>query len=82
QSAALLAGLTLFHGLGCPLLIGASRKSFIARLTGEAPAERRLAGSLAAMLWAAGQGAQILRVHDVAESRQALDLWLRLHGVA
>ena len=70
-----LRDLALFHGLGCPLLVGASRKSFIGRLSaGEAPKER-LPGSLAAGLHALGEGAHILRVHDVAETRQALVMW-------
>ena len=71
----ILRDLALFHGLGCPLLVGASRKSFIGRLSaGEAP-KARLPGSLAAGLHALGEGAQILRVHDVAETRQALAMW-------
>ena len=71
----ILRDLALFHGLGCPLLVGASRKSFIGRLSaGEAPKER-LPGSLAAGLHALGEGAHILRVHDVAETRQALVMW-------
>ena len=71
----ILRDLALFHGLGCPLLVGASRKSFIGRLSaGEAP-KARLPGSLAAGLHALGEGAHILRVHDVAETRQALAMW-------
>ena len=70
-----LRDLALFHGLGCPLLVGASRKSFIGRLSaGEAP-KARLPGSLAAGLHALGEGAHILRAHDVAETRQALAIW-------
>ncbi|RVT87040.1 dihydropteroate synthase [Rhodobacteraceae bacterium CCMM004] len=71
----LMANLSLFHGLGCPVLLGASRKRFIGTLAGDAPATARLPGSLAAMLAAVAQGVQIARVHDVAESRQALTLW-------
>ena len=71
----ILRDIALLHGLGCPLLVGASRKSFIGRLSaGEAPKER-LPGSLAAGLHALGEGAHILRVHDVAETRQALAMW-------
>ena len=70
-----LRDLALFHGLGCPLLVGVSRKSFIGRLSaGEAP-KARLPGSLAAGVHALDEGAHILRVHDVAETRQALALW-------
>jgi dihydropteroate synthase len=71
----ILNRLALYHGLGCALVLGVSRKSFIARLSrGEAP-KQRLAGSLAAALAAVAQGAHILRVHDVAETRQALGVW-------
>jgi dihydropteroate synthase len=71
----LLAGLSLFHGLGVPVMLGASRKSFIGALTGVKVASDRVAGSVAAALHGAAQGAQILRVHDVAETRQALAVW-------
>ena len=71
----LLNGLAIFHGLGCPVLLGASRKRFIGALAGEAPVEARLPGSLAAALKAAEQGAQFIRVHDVAETAQALKIW-------
>ncbi|MGB6231321.1 MAG: dihydropteroate synthase [Litorimonas sp.] len=57
-----------------PTLIGTSRKSFIQTIDGS-PVEKRLAGSLASALYAASQGAAILRVHDVAETRQALAVW-------
>ncbi len=72
HNLALLDQLSLFHGLGAPLLIGVSRKGFIGRLSANAPVAQRLAGSIAAGLAALGQGAQILRVHDVAESAQAV----------
>ena len=71
----LLAGLSVFHGLGVPVLLGASRKSFIGALSGIKVASDRAAGSIAAALQGASQGAQILRVHDVAETRQALTVW-------
>ena len=71
HNLALLGSLTIFHGLGCAVLLGASRKSFIAKITG-APAGDRLPGSLAAALLGAAQGVQVLRVHDVAATRQAL----------
>ena len=80
HNLALLASLSLFHGLGCPILLGASRKSFIGRLSGGAPADRRMPGSIAAALLGATQGVQILRVHDVAETRQALALWEAAQG--
>ena len=71
----ILRDLALFHGLGCPLLAGASRKRFIGRLGAGEPPKARLPGSLAAGLHALGEGVHILRVHDVAETRQALALW-------
>ena len=75
HNLALLDSLAVFHGLGCPILLGVSRKSFIARLAGEAPPKARLPGSLAAALSGVARGAQILRVHDVAETRQAVRVW-------
>lgn len=72
HNAVLINGLSIFHGLGCPLLLGASRKRFIAALSREETVERRLAGSLVAGLKGISQGVQILRVHDVEETRQAL----------
>ncbi len=68
----ILARLTLFHGLGCGVLIGVSRKSTIGKIAGGAPVEARLPGSLAGAVEAARQGVQILRVHDVAETKQAV----------
>jgi dihydropteroate synthase len=72
HNLALLRELAVFHGLGCPLLVGASRKRFLGSLSRDEPPKERLAGSIAAALAAAGQGAHILRVHDVAETAQAL----------
>ena len=71
----ILDRLALFHGLGCAVLAGASRKGFLGRLGGGAPVTARLPGSLAAALAAVARGANIVRVHDVAETRQALDVW-------
>ncbi|WP_420346935.1 dihydropteroate synthase [Pelagibius sp.] len=71
----LLEQIALFQGLGCPVLLGASRKSFIGKLSRGEPAKARLPGSLAAVLFALQRGVQLLRVHDVAETRQAIDVW-------
>jgi dihydropteroate synthase len=71
----LLDRLALFHGLGCPLLLGVSRKSFVARLDRSEAAQvakNRVPGSLAAALAGVQRGAQMVRVHDVAETAQAL----------
>jgi len=81
QNLELIRRLDGLASLGRPLLLGASRKSFIARASSkpDAPPERRLGGSLAAVAWAALQGAALVRVHDVAETAQFLDLW---HAIA
>jgi len=78
----LLNGLALLHGLGCPIMVGASRKRMIGALSGEAPADARLPGSLALAVKAADQGAQLLRVHDVPETVQALRVWRGLRDAA
>jgi dihydropteroate synthase len=78
----LMNGLALLHGLGCPVVLGASRKRMIGALSREAPADRRLAGSLALALKAAEQGVQLIRVHDVAETVQALKVWRGLRDAA
>jgi len=72
HNVALLNGLNRFTDLGAPVLLGASRKRFIGTLDRNAPAEDRLAGSLAAVLAGYARGASIFRVHDVAATRQAL----------
>ena len=82
HNLALVNGLALFHGLGCAVLLGASRKRLIGALDNEAPVERRLGGSIALALAGAALGAQIVRVHDVAETVQALRLWRGLRDAA
>jgi dihydropteroate synthase len=78
HNMALLRELGMLHELGVALLLGVSRKSFIGRLSrGEAP-KQRLAGSLAAGLAGLDRGVQILRVHDVADTRQAIAVWQAL----
>ena len=77
----LLRGLSLFHGLGCPVLLGASRKRFIGVIGNAPEAADRLPGSLAVALHAAAQGVQILRVHDAGETVQALALWRAMEEV-
>ncbi len=78
HNIALMTSLSLFHGLGVPLLLGVSRKSFIGHITAEKNTDERLAGSLAFGQMGYDQGVQILRVHDVKESRQARDAWVAL----
>lgn len=80
HNLALLAGLSLFHGLGCPILLGASRKRFIGTLSGAENAADRVAGSVGVALAAASQGVQVLRVHDTLATKQALALWRAARG--
>jgi dihydropteroate synthase len=75
HNLALLANLSVFHGLGVPLLVGASRKRFIGGVGQGRDPRSREPGSHAAAIASAAQGVQLLRVHDVAGSRQALDVW-------
>ncbi len=75
HNLSLIRGLALLHDLGCPILLGASRKRFIGAI-GDAPHARdRLAGSLAVALEGLRAGVQMLRVHDVRETKQAVELW-------
>lgn len=82
DNLALLNGIALLHTLGCPVLVGASRKRMIGALDGEASADARLGGSLALHYHAASHGAQLLRVHDVPETRQALRMWRGMRDAA
>jgi dihydropteroate synthase len=82
HNAALLAQLARFHGLGCALAVGLSRKSFIGAWTSEKDPKARLPGSLAAAISAAARGAQIVRVHDVAQTRAALAVWRKGAGLS
>jgi dihydropteroate synthase len=75
HNLALMERLPLLAGIGCPIVFGASRKRFIGTLSGTETAAERMPGSVAAALHAAAQGAAILRVHDVAETVQALAVW-------
>lgn len=78
QNIALLRGLPALAALGFPLLVGVSRKSFIGRYGAAPDPAQRLGGSIAAALFALTHGATILRVHDVAQTRQALRIWQTL----
>ena len=75
HNLSLLTSISLFHGLGVPLLVGASRKRFIAGLGQGKDPKSREPGSHAAAIAGAAQGAQIFRVHDVAGTSQALSVW-------
>lgn len=78
----LLNNLSLFHGLGCPILLGVSRKRSIGALSGEAAVDQRLGGSIAFATLAAAQGVQLHRVHDAFETIQALRIWRGLRDEA
>ena len=78
----LMNGLAIFHSLGCPIVVGASRKRTIGALSNEAAAGERLGGSIAFALKAAEQGVQIVRAHDIPETVQALRIWRGLRDQA
>lgn len=80
HNADILARLGLYRDFGLAVVVGVSRKSFIARLSRGEPPHRRMPGSIAAALAAVQRGAHILRVHDVAATRQALTVWQAIVG--
>ncbi|WP_373049638.1 dihydropteroate synthase [Thalassovita aquimarina] len=80
HNLALLKRIALFHALGCPILLGVSRKKFIGTLGNAPEPADRAAGSVAVALAAVAQGVQVLRVHDVFETRSALNLWQAVRG--
>ena len=82
QSTALINALPLFHALGQPLMLGASRKRIIGALSNEAPASQRLGGSVALAVAGMNAGVQLLRVHDVPETVQARNVWRGLRDAA
>jgi dihydropteroate synthase len=82
HNVSLLAGLSLLHGLGCPILLGVSRKRTIAALAGDAPFTRRVGGSVALAVSGAAQGVQLHRVHDVHDTVQALRVWYGVNNPA
>jgi dihydropteroate synthase len=75
HNVAVMAGLSLYHGLGVPILLGASRKKMIGQLCNVDDAQDRLPGSLACAIAGVAAGVQILRVHDVKETKQAVEVW-------
>ncbi|MCX8509567.1 MAG: dihydropteroate synthase [Rhodobacteraceae bacterium] len=80
HNLALIRGLSLFHGLGCAVLLGVSRKRFIGTLAQVPDTDRRGPGTIALTLAGLTQGVQIHRVHDTEEARQALLLWQAAQG--
>lgn len=75
HNLAILNRISLFHSLGVPILLGASRKRFIGTIGNEPQADRRGAGSIGVALAALAQGVQVIRAHDVADHAQAIALW-------
>lgn len=75
HNLSLLKHLSKFKALNCPILLGVSRKSFIATVSKDEPSDLRLAGSVAGVLWGWKNGAKIFRVHDVKETAQALTVF-------
>nr|WP_295660243.1 dihydropteroate synthase [Polymorphobacter sp.] len=75
HNLALIRGIAMFHGLGVPILLGASRKAVVGKLSGDVPVGERLGGSIALALHGVAHGVQIVRVHDVAPTVQAIRLW-------
>lgn len=82
ENLALLNSLPLFHALGQPLLLGASRKRMIGALSNEASAHQRLGGSLTLAMVGMNAGFQLLRVHDVYETVQARNVWRGMRDAA
>ena len=82
HNLALLHRLSLFHSLGVTVLLGVSRKRFIGTIGGADAAAERMPGSVAVGLFGAAQGVQMLRVHDVEETVQALRLWQAMNSVS
>jgi dihydropteroate synthase len=80
HNQAVLRSLATYHGLGCPVLLGVSRKSLGSEGERRLAPKDRLPTSLAAAMHGLNQGVQILRVHDVAETHRVADLWQRLQG--
>lgn len=80
QNIILLQRLPILLGLGCRIVVGVSRKSLIGLLGEAADPKQRVAGSIAAGLYALSQGASVLRVHDVAATVQAVRVWQKLTG--
>jgi dihydropteroate synthase len=79
HNLALIKNISFFHGLGVPLLLGVSRKSIISNLSKVKNPQDRVHGSISIAISALAQGVQLFRVHDVAETKQAFDLWVAVN---
>ena len=74
----LIRGISIFHALGFPILLGLSRKKFIKDLSGENDTKERVGGTIASSLYSMMQGVQILRIHDVNELTQSIKVFKQL----
>ena len=74
----LIRGISIFHTLGFPILLGLSRKRFIKHLSGKNDTKERLGGTIASSLYSMMQGVQILRIHDVNELTQSIKVFKQL----
>jgi dihydropteroate synthase len=71
----IISKISLFHGLGYPIMVGPSRKSFIGKIMGEKDNPQRLGGTIASVLYSYLQGIQLFRVHDIQETSEALKVY-------
>ena len=78
QNLNLIKNISLFHSLGVSILLGSSRKTFISKISKNALENERLGGSISSVIYALNQGVQIFRVHDVIETKQALDVYNKI----
>ena len=77
----LLKNISVFHSLGCPVMLGTSRKSFIGKINGDKNVNDRLGGSLATVIYGLKKGVKIFRVHDVIETVQAIKIYQSIEGI-
>ena len=82
HNLSLLGRLSEFHDLDVPVLLGTSRKSFIAKIDEGAEPDKRIGGSIASVIAGLDKGAQIFRVHDVRETRQAIKVYQAIRSKA
>ena len=75
QNLNLIKNISLFHSLGVAILLGVSRKSFISKISKNTLENERLGGSISSVIFGLSQGVQIFRVHDVMETKQAIDVY-------
>ena len=77
----LISNIGLFHGLGCPIMLGPSRKSFIGKVLKNKDSKNRLGGTLSAIITGYNQGVQCFRVHDIKEVHEALKVQEALNSI-